>query len=126
MIEFDSIAIARGGTDEGGQSRRLLAELLLQLTNNKSVAQISSDHDSPISLQRGRFRNHEKNPSSSDHENMGGTSSKCSFSAVVIAATNRIEDLDDAILRRFESKVYVGYPDDDSRREMISFFLKGP
>jgi SpoVK/Ycf46/Vps4 family AAA+-type ATPase len=27
---------------------------------------------------------------------------------VVVAATNRLEDLDEAVLRRFEAKIYVG------------------
>ncbi len=35
--EFDSIALARGGADEGAQARRLLSELLVQLTHNKAL-----------------------------------------------------------------------------------------
>jgi len=42
---------------------------------------------------------------------------------VVIAATNRIEDIDEAILRRFESKIYVGKPNAQERIEMIHKFL---
>jgi len=38
---------------------------------------------------------------------------------VVIAATNRVEDLDDAIIRRFDSKVYVGLPVQASREQFI-------
>jgi SpoVK/Ycf46/Vps4 family AAA+-type ATPase len=37
--EFDSIALARGGADEGAQARRLLSELLVQLTHNKTLQQ---------------------------------------------------------------------------------------
>ncbi len=38
---------------------------------------------------------------------------------VVIAATNRAEDLDGAVLRRFESRVYVGAPDCAAREMMV-------
>jgi SpoVK/Ycf46/Vps4 family AAA+-type ATPase len=43
---------------------------------------------------------------------------------VVIAATNRLEDLDPAVVRRFESKVYVGVPEHDTRVAMIVTFLR--
>jgi len=39
FIEFDSVAISRGGVDEGTQNRRILAELLLQLSFNKESQQ---------------------------------------------------------------------------------------
>ena len=45
---------------------------------------------------------------------------------VVIAATNRLEDLDPAVVRRFESKVYVGVPEHDTRVAMIVTFLRYP
>ncbi len=37
----------------------------------------------------------------------------------VIAATNRLEDLDEAVLRRFDNKIYVGVPRGDNRAFMI-------
>jgi SpoVK/Ycf46/Vps4 family AAA+-type ATPase len=44
---------------------------------------------------------------------------------VVIAATNRVEDLDEAVVRRFECKIYVGVPNLADRRKMLDFFLSG-
>lgn len=44
---------------------------------------------------------------------------------VVIAATNRVEDLDEAVVRRFECKIYVGVPNQGDRRKMLDFFLSG-
>jgi len=41
----------------------------------------------------------------------------------VIAATNRIDLIDEAILRRFPYKVEVGLPDEDARREIIRIHL---
>ena len=43
---------------------------------------------------------------------------------VVIAATNRLEDIDPAVVRRFESRVYVGVPDHDTRVSMLISFLR--
>jgi SpoVK/Ycf46/Vps4 family AAA+-type ATPase len=44
---------------------------------------------------------------------------------VVIAATNRLEDLDEAIVRRFESKVLVNVPDLQERLALVSNYMRG-
>lgn len=38
---------------------------------------------------------------------------------VVLAATNRLDDLDEAVIRRFEAKVYVGLPSLTARVHML-------
>ena len=43
---------------------------------------------------------------------------------VIIAATNRLEDIDPAVVRRFESRVYVGVPEHDTRMAMVTTFLR--
>ena len=43
----------------------------------------------------------------------------------VIAATNRLDLIDEAILRRFHYKVKVGLPDEDARKKIIEIHLKG-
>ena len=42
---------------------------------------------------------------------------------MVLAATNRIQDLDEALLRRFRTKVLVPCPTFNERREMLLTFL---
>jgi AAA+ superfamily predicted ATPase len=46
---------------------------------------------------------------------------------IVLAATNRLDDLDQAFLRpgRFDRRVYVGLPDATARRAMLTQFTKG-
>ncbi|WP_323675080.1 ATP-binding protein [Halorubellus sp. PRR65] len=46
---------------------------------------------------------------------------------VVVAATNHVQDVDDAILRsgRFDKHVEVGPPDADARREILDVHLRG-
>lgn len=38
---------------------------------------------------------------------------------VVLAATNRLDDLDEAVIRRFEAKVFVGLPSLAARMLML-------
>merc|ERR1711862_687576 len=42
---------------------------------------------------------------------------------VVVAATNRPQELDDAALRRFTKRVYVQMPDTDTRRALVTQLL---
>jgi katanin p60 ATPase-containing subunit A1 len=44
---------------------------------------------------------------------------------VVLATTNRPWDLDDAVRRRLERRIYVPLPDEASRREMLGIHLEG-
>ena len=44
---------------------------------------------------------------------------------VVLAATNRLIDLDEAVMRRFEAKVYVPVPDALTRFQMIQRHMTG-
>ena len=43
---------------------------------------------------------------------------------IIVAATNRIRDLDEAVVRRFESKIYVGLPDKPARMKLIIYYLQ--
>lgn len=43
---------------------------------------------------------------------------------VMIVATNRPWDLDEAFLRRLQEKIYIGLPDVDSRSSILRLFLK--
>ena len=41
------------------------------------------------------------------------------FGVVVIGASNRIEDIDPAFMRRLARKFYVGYPNADQRAQIL-------
>ena len=74
--------------------------------NNKSSPSLSKDRSSrSIDLS---FE--DPSPSSSN-------------SIVVIAATNRLEDLDEAVVRRFESRIYIGVPDKACREKQVHIII---
>ena len=141
-----------GGADSNaeasnGASRKLLAELLLQLTECKQLC-ISSgvnavntndtaDCQSP--LQKARLNSSSiltctKRPKIEDSRDatvfhaVSPISTLEAFSGpgmvVVIAATNRIQDIDEAILRRFESKIQIQLPSSAERSQLILRYLR--
>lgn len=44
---------------------------------------------------------------------------------MVLAATNHPWDIDEAFRRRFEKRVFIGLPDDDTRLGLLKLCLKG-
>lgn len=53
-----------------------------------------------------------------------GVGSSTNGDVLIIAATNRPFDLDDAVLRRFTKKIYVGLPDSEARLAIIEHLFK--
>lgn len=44
---------------------------------------------------------------------------------MVLAATNHPWDIDEAFRRRFEKRVFIGLPDDETRQGLLKLCLKG-
>jgi SpoVK/Ycf46/Vps4 family AAA+-type ATPase len=92
--EIDSLGLSRERGEEDSSARRLLSELLIQMSN----------------LLEG--------------ENHDTSSSSSSSTVIVIAATNRLEDLDPAIQRRFNKRIFVGKLNKKGRKHLITHCLK--
>ena len=100
MDEIDALVSNRGSGNESESSRRVLAELLVSMdgaTNATSAgANERQDDDTAIS----------KN-------------------VMVLAATNRPQDLDEALRRRLEKRVYIPLPEKEGRMALVNISMKG-
>ena len=82
--EIDAIAGSRGGSGEHEASRRVKAELLVQMDGVGVVSSAGAN-------------------SEQDQE-------QAAKNVMVLAATNRPWDLDEAIRRRLEKRIYIPLP----------------
>ena len=96
--EIDSIAGERGGSTEHEASRRVKAELLVMMDGASGASSASAD------LEQGE--------------------EEAKKNVMVLAATNRPQDLDEAIRRRLEKRVYIPLPDEVSREHLFKINLK--
>lgn len=97
--EIDAIASTRGGGGEHEASRRVKAELLVQMDG---VGVVSSAGANSEQGETEALKN-----------------------VMVLAATNRPWDLDEAIRRRLEKRIYIPLPTTPGRRQLFDINLKG-
>ena len=96
--EVDSLCSKRGEGGEGEGSRRVKSEFLVQMEGVNSATSASANEKQ-------------------GEENKGKN-------VTVMAATNRPWDLDDALRRRFEKRVYIPLPNEKGRRQLFDLNLK--
>lgn len=136
--EIDAMGQSRGCGNSGtvgtsssdNSSRRLLAELLIQLTK------VNSSHGTfdSRSVVEGDDRNCEAEPGLREEGNHDegaclqkegdGTEYSELVRVIVVAATNRPADCDPALLRRFAVQVPVGMPTKRDRRKILKRNMK--
>ena len=125
MDEIDSIGQSREGPGSSDEScsRRVLAELLMQLNKVSDPSHFVT----PEELD---------GCNDTDYESIGGESrdrSPCLSSeeanshvrVIVVAATNRPDDCDSALLRRFGIKIHLKLPTKSDRKRILKKLLKG-
>ena len=95
--EVDSLCSKRGEGNEGDGSRRVKAELLVQMEGVNSNTSASANEKSEEDKRK---------------------------IVTVMAATNRPWDLDDALRRRFEKRVYIPLPNEKGRLQLFHLNLK--
>ena len=103
--EIDSIASQRGGSGEHEGSRRVKSELLIQMDGVSST----------------------QTNDSSDKDGAAAESAAAAPSrrVIVLAATNMPWDLDEALRRRLEKRIYIPLPSDVGRKELIQISMQG-
>ena len=105
--EIDSLAGKRGGDGEHESSRRVKTELMVQMDG------VGGDDD-------------DENDGSGDGggEATGAAEAEGKKTVIVLAATNMPWDLDEALRRRLEKRIYIPLPDAESRGELFRLNMK--
>ena len=115
--EIDSIAGSRGAANEHESSRRVKTELLVQMDGIESAeAGIdgASGDEKNDDTSKGKSS---QGPEQSEGEKVVNGSSK--KTVIVLAATNMPWDIDDAMRRRLEKRIYIPLPDSEGRKDLF-------
>lgn len=102
--EIDSLAGSRGAANEHEASRRVKTELMVQMDG------VSEDADAENAGE-----------DSGEGEEAAGPGRK---TVIVLAATNTPWDLDEALRRRLEKRVYIPLPDLEGRKELFRINMR--
>jgi katanin p60 ATPase-containing subunit A1 len=105
--EIDSLAGSRGAANEHEASRRVKTELMVQMDG------VGGDEE----------KGEEGEGNAAGTEGAESDSSKRKI-VIVLAATNTPWDLDEALRRRLEKRIYIPLPDLDGRKELFRINMK--
>ncbi|OHS97667.1 hypothetical protein TRFO_36096 [Tritrichomonas foetus] len=108
-----------------GESEKLVS-FLFQLSEQMSPATIFFDEIDSVASQRGTSNEGEASRRMKAQllTNIEGISSSASNNVFVLAATNFPWDLDEALLRRFQKRVYIPLPDAEGRKTILEMKIK--
>ena len=117
--EIDSIGGKRGD-GEGEASRRVMAEMLVQMDGISSVMNTSTESS-----------NNNTKPNGGNGSNVNGNEQQQQQqeerpkNVTILGATNHPWDLDEALRRRFEKRIYIPLPNKEGRKQVFEINLKG-
>ena len=124
-VAFFNISSSTFTTKTAGRETDKMIKALFALAAERQPSVIFIDEMDSILSKRGASDTEEarrlKNEFLIQFE---GVSSGASDRIVVIGATNRPFDIDDAILRRFSVRIYLDLPSAEARRHMIQKMMK--
>lgn len=98
--EIDAIAGSRGSSNEHEASRRVKTELLVQMDGMEEESDTEDVNESEDGMMKRK-------------------------TVIVLAATNMPWDLDEALRRRLEKRIYIPLPDESGRIELFKINMKG-
>jgi SpoVK/Ycf46/Vps4 family AAA+-type ATPase len=107
-----------------GESEKLVRELF-RIARGKQPAIVFVDEvDSVASTRAGEETGGERRVKTQFLKEMDGVSTKIEDKVLVLGATNRPWDLDEAFRRRFEKRIFLPLPNTDARRELFKIYVK--
>ena len=112
--EIDAIASARGKASEHEASRRLKSELLVQMDGLSAAGDEDEDECEGVD---------ERAPRMAGGASASSPKKKKSSAVIVLAATNLPWELDDALRRRLEKRIYIPLPGDTGRVALFKINL---
>jgi katanin p60 ATPase-containing subunit A1 len=113
--EIDSLAGSRGAANEHEASRRVKTELMVQMDG------VGGDDDEEEEESEGKDGDGKETEGGEGDAPVAVSKRK---TVIVLAATNTPWDLDEALRRRLEKRVYIPLPDPEGRMELFRINMK--
>ena len=107
-----------------GESEKLMRALFTVATNLQPSIIFFDEIDSLLSKRKGDEHETSRRLKTEFLSRFGGAGTNQQSGVLVIGATNRPQDIDDAVLRRFPKRIFIDMPEFLDRKEMLSQFIK--
>ncbi|MCX6817910.1 MAG: ATP-binding protein [Candidatus Aenigmarchaeota archaeon] len=108
-----------------GESEKIIGALFDKARKNQPSLIFMDEFDSIMITREAGVHEATRRVISQLLVEIDGFSTKKDEKVIIMAATNRPWDLDDAMISRFQRKIYVPLPDVDSRRKIFEIHVKG-
>ncbi|MBN1896733.1 MAG: ATP-binding protein [Candidatus Aenigmarchaeota archaeon] len=108
-----------------GESSKIISSLFQKAAEKQPSLIFLDEIDSLAPSRSGDINESSRRVLGEILEGMDGFSASKEDKVIFIGATNKPWDLDDALLSRFQRKVYVPLPDEESRKSIFTIHLKG-
>ena len=121
--EIDSIGGKRGD-GEGEASRRVMAEMLVQMDGISSVMNTTDNNNSNTNSTNSSSKPNGGNANANEQQQQQQDEQRPK-NVTILGATNHPWDLDEALRRRFEKRIYIPLPNKEGRKQVFEINLKG-
>lgn len=108
-----------------GESEKLVRTLFMVAKSRQPSVIFMDEIDSVMSSRHAGEHEASRRLKSEFLVQFDGVMSNSTDLVIVIGATNKPQELDDAVLRRLVKRIYIPLPDEDGRRLLLKHNLKG-